>query len=562
MAITLPVGSDGHVPILDTTGLWRILAYHQTYFGKEGEGRWIANPGDFVIDITSFTWYRVVSVNQTTLVPTLEPIALPLQTSIPETDPYVAMSAQGSYSLWYVYLNDTVTPNVLNVENRFRIEGSEASYAKLFRGTNIGASGECLSRIYDQYNNLIDEKIPLELAEMDSARNYTVRHVEPFYTASTIADHERVTLVVYSDTNNVIEVREMVIVKTGLVATPNDDRDWIENVTLQSPFILKSDPTTLQIPVNVPLASLNLQALITYRSGRTSLVNVDGTVARVTGLDSGTFVATKVGESFQILLHYYLQSNEYSFLASNTARRSISKQYTCKVVRPEGAYNIKLFGFPRWVDETTGYRFVWWVGNMERTLMMDVTGLVRVNENQTAFDGRLYGMVQRVTATIDFQKINPSWTSTRFVQTMDVTLDREGSDHSATNWELSFNPDNLPVYGIGTHVNAHMVNENLWQVDLTSGCVNMNDWLTKFYYNLLPMKDYYASSGLPAVPTHFIIVSSLGVEYEFPIEQWSNSLTINSALNDSDTMILKFIKKTQNQSILYLAVGGVPIWNV
>ena len=554
---TIPVGSDGHIPVLDKSSLWREWALHQVYMGKEGEGKWVVKPGDWVIDITTGQYFRVVVVEQTTAIPTLEPFVKPEQYPIEQKDPYVGRGPRDSCDLWYVYLDDTVTPAKLAVENRFYVRGSSMSYARIFLGANISPSGQCVSMIYDQNNNLIDDKIPLELAEADDVRNYTTFHVEACHTTTPMTDGDRVTVVVYDDQHQATYIREMIIVKTNFVRTVNSSRDWIENVELVSPFLADNDPGLIEYPMNVPLEGLNLQCIVTYKSGLKKRLPVDGSVCRVTGFEH--FTATKVGETFNVYLHYYLQPNEYSYTLGAGPINHITKTYKCRVTRPDGAYNIKLFGFPRWIDATTGYRWRWWVGAMDRTFMKDVTGLVRINENMTPFDGKLYGMVQRVVANINFKDINPSWKDFRHVQPMDVSLLRAGSDHTASNWSLSFNPDGTPVYGLGVHADALMVNQNLWKINISCGAISRDEWLTKLYYNLLPMQDYFAETR-PTTPSHFVVVAADGAEYEFSIDMWSSELTINNRLINSDTMMVKFIKKTQNQNILYLAAGGIPVW--
>ena len=539
----------------------REWALHQVYMGKKGEGMWVVKPGDWVVDLTTAEYFRVDKVDQVTAIPTLVPFVKPEQyvSTIVMKDTYVGRGPSDDCGNWFIYLDDTVKPAKMAVENRFYTRGSDCSYARLFIGADISSYGKCISCIYDQNNNLIDDRIPLELAEVDNVdgRYYTVKNVESFHTTTPLENNERVTLVVYDDKDQPVYIREMIVVKTNFVRSVNDSRDWITDVTLVSPFMSEVDPTLMEYPQNVPISGLNLQCKVVYKSGLTKLLPVDGTAARVTGIE--WFTATKVGETFRIYLHYYLQSNEYSYALGAGPLSHVTKEYKCKVTRPDGAYNVKLFGFPRWVDKTTGYRWRWWVGAMDRSFMKEVTGMVRINENIEPFDGKLYGLVQRVVATISFKDINPSWKDFRFVQPLDVTLLRAGSDHSDTNWSLSFNPNDVPIYGLKVHANASMINANLWKVDVSNGCHSLDEWLTMHYYNLIPMQDYWAEV-VPAVPTHFTLVTYDGVEYEFPIGQWSSTLTINNRLVNSDTMIIKFIKKTQNQTILYLAAGGIPVW--
>jgi hypothetical protein len=349
------------------------------------------------------------------------------------------------------------------------------------------------------------------------------------------------------------------VVKSAFVRSVNSSRKHIVNISLKSPFISPSDPFVIQYPMNVPLAGLDLIGVVHYSDGSKREMPVNGTQFAMSGYES--FSATKVGESFQVTLHYYPSADEFSYVLNGGPIKHISKHYTCKVTRADGAYNIKLFAYPRWVDAATGYRFRWYVGNMDRTVLKDVTSLVRINENITAFDPMLYGVVQRVVATIFFNEVNPSWRPVKHVQPMDVTLINPGTQRSGSNWSVSFNPDGTPLYGLNCHVNAQMINQNLWHLDLKSGALTLDEWLTKFYYNTLPIKDVYTEQ-MPPAPTHFTVVASTGEEYEFLVSSWNAIAVINSALRDSDTLMIKFFKRTISQNAIYLSAVGIPIWKI
>lgn len=561
MATTgLLIGSDGHIPVSGTDSLWKIWALHQVYTGTTGEGKYIAKPGDWVIDLLTNTFYKVDSVDQVTAIPVLTALSSMMQTTPVNTNDAIFGTGPGDQSdNQFIYFDDSVVPNSLCVDASFKVGGSQTSYARIFRGENISDQANCISKLYDQTNTLVDDKIPLELAAQDNVTNHTIKTIQPCHTTTHLQNGEKVTLVVYNDNGTAAYARQLLVVKTAFVRSVNSSRKHIVNISLKSPFISDSDPHVIQYPLNVPLTGLDLIGVVHYSDGSKRELPVNGGQFAISGYEG--FSATRVGETFVVTLHYYPSADEFSYVLSGGPLKHISKAYTCVVTRADGAYNIQLFGFPRWVDAATGYRFRWYVGTMDRTLLKDVTSLVRVNENISAFDPMLYGVVQRVIASIYFNDINPSWRAVKHVQPMDITLINPGTQFTGSNWTVAFNPDGALLYGLDCHVLSHMVNQNLWELDLKSGATSQEAWLNKFYYSTAPMKDVY-TEVLPPVPTHFVLISANGTEYEYPVTAWNSVITMNSAITASDTLIIKFFKRTISQNAIYLAAAGVPIWPV
>lgn len=558
---TIPVGSDGHIPVGDTNSRWTMWALHQLFMGagSPGEQKYVGKPGDWVVNITLGLFYRIASVHQTTYVPTLVQIAMPQQNTTVDEDSgnILGIGPGDQCQTQYVYFNDTVTPHSLAVDAAVFVGGTETSYARIFRGTNIFDESTCISRLYGQSNTLIDDKFQLELVQQDEVTNYAVKTIEPGHTASKLVNGEKVTVVVYSDQAVPIYVRQMLVIHTSFVRTVNSSQKHIINVSLKSPFIAPNEPDLIQFPLNVPMSGLNLTGVVHYSDGSTREYPVNGTRFAITGYEH--FSATKPNETFQVCLHYYLQDDEYSYILGGGPTRHISKFVSCKVTSIDGAYNIKLFGYPKWSGEDTGYTMRWFAANLERTILQDVTASVRLNENTAPFNPLLYGVVQRVVASIYFNQINPAWKAVKHVQPMDVTLINPGTVHVSSNWSVSFSPSGNPVYGLECHaLVSHTEGSAVWQLDLRSNETTLNAWLNKFYISTIPIKNQYLEVT-PPQPTHFIVVVS-GVEYEYAISEWATTLTVNNAPINSDTMLIKFIKRTVNQAAILLSIVGVPVW--
>ena len=560
MTTSIPVGSDGHIPVTGTDSLWKLWALHQVYTGTTGAGKYVAKPGDWAVDLTTAQQFRVDSVDQITAIPVLVAITGLMQTTpVSDGDARFGTGPGDQSDNQFVYFDDSVLPNSLCVDASFLVAGSQTSFARIFQGVNISDQAACVSRLYDQTNTLVDDRIPLEMAAQDNVTNHTMKTIQPCHTTTKLQNGEKVTVVVYNDNGTAAYARQATVVKSAFVRSVNSSRKHITTVSLKSPFIAESDPMVIQYPMNVPLTGLDLMGVVHYSDGSKRELPVNGTQFAISGYEN--FSATKIGESFQVTLHYYPAPDEFSYVLSGGPIKHISKQYTCKVTQPDGAYNIKLFAYPRWVDEASGYRFKWFVANMDRTLLKDVTSLVRINENITPFDPSLYGITQRVIASIYFNEVNPSWRAVKHVQPLDVTLISPGTYRAGSNWSVSFNPDGSILYGLDSHALATMVNQNLWHLNLASEATTLAQWLDKFYYKTLPIKDVYTETAAPA-PTHFTVLAANGMEYEFPISAWNSVVVINSALVDNDTLIVKFFKRTVSQNAIYLSVAGIPIWKI
>lgn len=554
----IPVGTDNHVPTAVSDNLWRMWAEDQVYMGAAGFGKYVVKQGDWVVNLSTLVKRRVTSVDAITCIPVLELIQDNVQTT--PVDPLDAFFGTGpgiQSDNQFVYFNDTVSPFSLCVDASVKVAGSDNIYARIFKGTDISNDSNCISRIYDQTNTLVDDKLLLEMSAQDNVTNNSIKTIQPCQTTSHLANGEKVTVVVYNSQAHVVYVRQLIVVKTAFVRSVNSSRKHIINIGLKSPFLSQSNPSLLQYPINVPLTGLNLTGIVYYSDGSIRELPVNGHQFAITGFES--FSATKQGETFQAVLHYYPSAGELSYVLSGGPIDHISKQITCTVTPSDGAYNVKLYGYPYWVDDVNGYRFKWFVTNLERSLFLDVTAMVRINENIVAFNPTQYGVTQTIVATILFNQINPSWRAFKFVQPMKVTLINPAVERTGDNWALSYNPDGTPLYGINCKAQGTMINGTTWSFDLTSGATTQEQWLQKFYLDTLPLMNSSVELA-PPTPTHFSIITNTGAVRTFPIASWDQTLSVNGLFHDSDTLIVKFIKQTVNQPDMTLAVVGIPIW--
>ena len=151
------VGIDGEPPILDDSQVWRIWAIHDIYLGQEGHRKYVPKVGDFVLDTNTFTYYKVIAVNQTTLVPELEEISSKTSSDEMSKDEgrFFSGGTLATPCARQIFYDDSVVRPTLTVPAQFHIQGSLPHHAIAFKGTVAGAGGLPISVRYDASYNVI-----------------------------------------------------------------------------------------------------------------------------------------------------------------------------------------------------------------------------------------------------------------------------------------------------------------------------------------------------------------------------------------------------------------------
>ncbi len=307
--------------------------------------------------------------------------------------------------------------------------------------------------------------------------------------------------------------------------------------------------------MNVPLIGLNLMGVVHYSDGSLLRMPVDGSKFSIFGFSP--YIATIIGQPVPLILNYNLSSDEVVYGAGNVnGARFITRQYRAITVQADGAFTVKLFGYPVWVDDMHGYRLEWFLYNLERNAVFRATPYVRYNLNTAAFDPLAYGIKQNLVVTINLHDVNGAFSSYNHVQTIAISLAGAGSIRT-TNWTIQFDPNQDPAFGINNSAQTTFINANLWKVRIGCGETMLADWLDRLYYRAKPLTDEAKEIQAPA-PNYFALVFN-DTEVEFPISQWNDELTVNSIISNSSTLFVKFFKRTPDNDI-QLAVTGLPVY--
>lgn len=554
------VGVDGIAPIYQPEARWCWWEMQEIYLGPNypGDMRYVPKVGDFVMDRTTAVTYECIAVDPITLISTL--VIKKLQAP-PEADEDDQLLSVYGYNVntYRLYYDASVVPHVINIDRRLFLGGSDVSYVKIFRGVDISPTGQVISMQLDSNGQFLSENVQIELADIDSHTNHCMWTTKEAYTTENLINGDNCTAVVYSDAGHVVSVARLRVVATSFIRDVTAGTKYVSHISIDSPFLSQSSQTTLEFPMNIPVQAMNLTGLVHYSDGSVVRHPVDGVKFSVLGLN--TYVATQPGQTFPIVARYQISPGEQavgSAAASVTAdNKYVAIPMTLKTLVQDGAYTVKLFGYPVWINDANGYRMDWWLYNLDRTVRYNVTPFVTINSSVGAFDPKAYGILQRISVSINLQQVSASFKPYIHTQTLDVVLRAAGSDRT-TNWSIGFDPSQTPPYGMNVHACAKMINSNSWLLKVSSDLTTQAAWLDRLYYDTKPIYDKNAEIA-PVVPTHFAIVFG-SRRYEYPISQWNQTFNVDSGLAYEASVYIQFIKRTVNNDI-ELAIAGMIVWD-
>lgn len=552
------VGTDNIAPIYNPYDRWQVWNMSEVYLGTIGQGKFVPKIDDvvFEIDGNSIIRYIVRDINPTTMVATLQQESPVQADPLTPEDIIFGIGVSTPSETYRVYIDKSVNPYTLSVDARNKVYGSMTNYCKIFKGVDTSNGGIVISRMYDTNNNFLGENIPLELAAYDNITNHSIKVVAPAYTNADLQDGEVVTAVVYNAQGGVVSRRQMLVVNSAFIRSPDASKKYVTNISLKSPFLSSTTDRLIEYPINVPLNGLNLVGRVTYSDGSYQEYPVDGTRFSIFGFDG--YLATIVGQRINLVLKYNLQPNELSYDLTSGNPAQISVEYQAVTLNVDGSYNLKLFGYPVWIDDVNGYRLEWFLYNLDRNIKYNVTPYVVINTDYRPFNPTLYGTVQRLNVSINIQNANGAFKSYIHAQVIDIVLNKRGVERG-NNWTVGYSPDQTPRYGVDTYATAHFLNTNQWRIRLDAGAANFDTWLERVYSRTEPLFDN-AVEVAPVVPNWFsLTVGATTVEY--PIAQWNSEFIFNGTVQNNSTVYVRFFKRT-NETDLELAMAGMITYYV
>lgn len=556
--LTSVVGSDGQVPIRDIEGRMAIYALDQLWDGTVGEKRYIPNVGDLVADrknVTAYPWWKVAGLDVD-----LKSILVPwdqINSAIINGNDVLTGPGRSTHNATMrVYVDKSVTPYVMAVENRMSFKGTVSRYAKIMRQVTGPTDLKVISAFYDNSGNLIGQDIALELVGVDATTKRSEYTVPVCYTMEDLPDGEVVSLMAFTAEGHPSSITQLVVENTSWIRHRNQATRYVTSISLQSPFMSETDPHLLLLPVNVPLQGLYLKAKVHYSDGSAREYPVDGTRFALLGMES--YLATMVNQKLPVVLRYTPTEDEVVYGATRGEHIFVTQKYDIRTIESKGAYNVRLFCYPEWIGPLNGYHLRWFLYSSERNARYEVTEFVQHSTNSPAFEPKLYGVNQLLNVSVNLKDINPLYENFRHAQTVQVVLWRDGTEHD-TNWSVVFENGQQPAYGITTHGRLEFVNYNYWKLNLSSECKTQGEWLDKLYRPMRPIFDP-ARETLAPLPSHFRVRIGNSEVLEKSISQWKDTFAILNGLEINGNAYIEWILKTP-ETDLELGTSGLILWD-
>lgn len=529
------VGTDGASPIYDPEGLWHMWSLSEIWLGKEASGKCVPKVHDYVINPETDQKWQVLSLDDVSLVPVLKPVKTAQTGVFDDTDVLIGIG-QGSDSENYrAYLNDSVFPHTLVIDQFLTIKGSQASYAKIFLGSDTtSATGKVISKVYDNSGNFISDKVALELAALDSHTNYAIKSVKRCQVTQKLPDSERLTVVFYADDGHVVSSRQVFVCNTDTISDANQGVRYISGISLESIWLASTG--VLEYPLNMTMDALDLVGVVQYSDGSTLKLPVNGGKFAMLGLEGR--LASIEGQVQDLVLRYLLSSDEVAYSATGVNGKYITEPYKIKTVNANNSVSVKLFAYPVWQGAALGYSLRWFLLNMARNVFFEVTPYVWFSEATGAFEPMKYGYVQRKTVSINLRDVSGSFIPFNHTQVVEIVLNSAPTGDAVTNWEVSTEGgDVTPRYGQGVY--GKLVNG---RVSFAAGFTTQEDWLEAYYRRTRPLVNPSVEVK-PLVPTHFVVQHGTTTT-EWAIKDWDQALSIGPVVQANSTAILRFIRRT------------------
>lgn len=545
------VGSDGQVPVYNPEGRWCWWSITEIFTGGPGLNKYIPKVKDYVIDPETFTTYIVKSLDPVTLIPTLQEIRpANMSFSFTETDILFGVGPGTQADTYRVYVDRSVLPHVMAVDARLKVAGSMTSHAKIFKGATVSDQGHVISKVYDSGGQFVSENVPLELVAIDSHVNYSIKCVSVCHTTEELNDGEVVTIVFYSDTGHVVSKRQLLVENSSFIRQAGASSRYVSHISLASPFLSATLDGTIEFPLNIPINALNLMGRVHYSNGQVVELPVDGTKFRMLGLEQ--FTSNIVGQKVPLVLSYALGNDEASYAGVGTGNKYVTEPYNLLVVNPNNSYTVKLFGYPFWVNETVGYQMRWWMLNLDRNIVFEVTQYVQFDQNTGPFDPKGYGILQRKSVSLNLRQVSAAFKA--FVHTQSVEIVLNGiPDPTHTPWTVSHEANvSRPSYG--QDLFAKKISDSV--VNLSCGLTDYVEWKQRVFGATFPLVNPNTEIA-PPTPTH-VIVQNGPLTAEFPVSSWDSNISLPGSLVPYSTLVLRFVKRTASGD-MNLAISALMV---
>ncbi len=518
------------------------------YTGVVGStGRFVPKVSDAVYAYEpEYTIYKVTYVNNVGL-STLEMVNISDGGNGVTDEDILLGAGPGVYESYRCNINTTKLPFTLSLDSRLREYTTTAVAYKIFKGLDIGETGVVISAWYNGSGQYVSENIPFDtISAVDvNGIEVTVKVPKVGFSSQSLQEGEPVTYVAYDAVGGPTNISRLLVRNTNFVRRLSSETRYVTGIRLKSSFLSLSDSKVLEYPENVTIDTVQLKGVVTYSDGGETEFSIDGTKFRLLGMSS--YIPTTAGQEQPVTLAYTLSPSESTYSGVTQAAGVIMESYTVRTVVADGAYSVKLFGYPTWINSVSGYRMEWWLYNLERDVYYYATPYVEMNTNSAPFQPTQYGVNQEITVAVDLHSVNANFREFRHVQSHIVTLQRRGDILTVPNWTVSYVNGQNPPYGQKAVAKIQFVNTNQWNLDISSQAASTEQWLREIFFDTKPLFNIDNEASAP-IPTHFNAVFK-GRTYEFTVSQWNAISVVANDYAQGELLKLQFFKRTATEDL-------------
>lgn len=541
------VGSDGYTPVYQPDSGWKIRPLDEIWRGEAGKNKIVMNVDDWVVEKQTGRFFRVTTVNPVTLVPTLESFELSKEVTVDE----IVTTSSDNYRVYY---DKSISPYTLAVDAMIKIHSSTASYARIYRGSFIDPS-KIVSQRFNNSGEMLGVDIPLDLVAFNSHDNYAVKSVQTCNTKEDLNQGETLTIAVFDASGKLVHRSTALVEETSYVAQAYAEQKFITNIYMKTAFIYDTNSSEISYPVNLPTSSFSPIGVVQYNDGSKVEYPIDGDKFSLFGLDQ--FISTIIGHRVPLVLRYRMSGNEAG-TASVTVENDhfINRPYNLLVSSPNTSYNAKLYVYPVWVDQITGYKYKVFLMNLDRNILFDVTNLVSLAPNSPAFNPLGYGITQRLTFTVDLSTVSSMFASFLHVQSVDIVLRGAANDDTVTTlWEVGSQvPTPTPYYG--TQLRATVDAATRTKLSIDNQMETVTDFINKLYKTTNPLFNPMTETSAP-MPTH-IELEHGNEKVIIDITNYDKPVVFTHPIPRLANVDMTFLRLT-SAGYLKLSVAAIPV---
>lgn len=557
-------GQDGKPKafIIDPDRNYREWLISEIYDGTATGGSYVPKVNDGVRDWKR-GFFQVTAVDNITGISTLKEWD-PGRTPESGTKESLMVGSGPGYQSesWRINVDNSTFPHKAGVDGRLQVYGHSANYIKIFNGSDITERGEVISMLLDTTGALLSENIPLVVVRTEDPNNLAIKTPVDFWVGKRLYSGDRVTLVVYGDNGNELSEYNLLVRDTRHVRRLESGLRYVQGIRLISPFLSKTDPETLEFPINMNAKSLVLEGVVDYSDGTSSApIPIGGPGSAPFQLQNfDNFVPTIEGQRVPLVLNYRLAQDEFSYTTGLAYNNTLTAPFFAAVIPAMNAYSVKLFAYPVWVDEVNGYELEFYLYSLSRDVYYQLRrGIVEVAATSGNFDGLDFNSIQRMVFSVDLSKVNSSYNPYIHVQTVEISLKAPGNERR-TNWTIGWEPGATELYGVDVMAKATYVKQNEYLIDVTSDAADLTSWLEMLYRSVVPLHNTKTEVRAPDPNFYRIVVDHHKSEY-YPVTQWAVPIRILQDITEGHNVYIEWILRGPIND-LQLAVSALPLHQI